>query len=332
MGRRGGRPGWLPGQGNARYTALLGGAGAVTLLALLGLATGDPFVYPPIGASAFLIFSMPEVPSAAPRNAIGGQVCGVAGGAGALAAFGLLHRHGGVAGDMSGARAGAIGVSLLLATVLMLLFKVSHPAAGATALMISLGIVTSPSEWLELLGAVVLMCAMGVVVNRWAGITYPLWSPPVPVLTRLAGAGRTPLLSRECAGQADQRRGAGRGRVSRRPAPDARAGEQRFPGQGAAERHRGGDRHPRRDVIRGLAGSPSARTPRSSTPRCARSPKPPTTTPSCSATWQQTTHPAHPDRPPAHAGTGTGGCSHGVPARTGSSGYADSPSSSLSAR
>ena len=160
---------------------MLGGAGAVTLLALLGLATGDPFVYPPIGASAFLIFSMPEVPSAAPRNAIGGQVCGVAGGAGALAAFGLLHHRGGVA-DMSGARAGAIGVSLLLATALMLLFKVSHPAAGATALMISLGIVTSPGEWLELLGAVVLLCAMGVVVNRWAGITYPLWSPPVPVL------------------------------------------------------------------------------------------------------------------------------------------------------
>jgi CBS-domain-containing membrane protein len=152
----------------------------VTLLALLGLATGDPFVYPPIGASAFLIFSMPEVPSAAPRNAIGGQICGVVGGErGPLAVFGLLHRHGGVASDMSGARAGAIGVSLLLATALMLLFKVSHPAAGATALMISLGIVISPDQWLEFLGAVVLLCAMGVVVNRWAGITYPLWNPPV---------------------------------------------------------------------------------------------------------------------------------------------------------
>jgi CBS domain-containing membrane protein len=177
--RRGSRPGWLPGQANVRLAALLGGAGAVTLLALLGLATGDPFVYPPIGASAFLIFSMPELPSAAPRNAIGGQVCGVVGGAVALAAFGLLHHHAGVA-DMSWARAGAICVSLLLATALMLLFKVAHPAAGATALMISLGIVTSPSQWLELLGAVVLLCAMGVVVNRWAGVTYPLWSPPVP--------------------------------------------------------------------------------------------------------------------------------------------------------
>ena len=190
--RPGGRARRLPGQENARLTALLGGAGAVTLLALLGLATGDPFVYPPLGASAFLIFSMPEVPAAAPRNAIGGQVCGVAGGAGALAAFGLLHDHAGVA-DMSGRRAAAVGVSLLLATALMLLLKVSHPAAGATALMISLGIVTSPGEWLELLGAVVLLCAMGVGVNRWAGITYPLWSPPVPVLTQAGESRRNTL-------------------------------------------------------------------------------------------------------------------------------------------
>jgi CBS-domain-containing membrane protein len=179
--RRGRPRRWpVPRKGRAA-AALLGGAGAVTLLALLGLATGDPFVYPPIGASAFLIFSMPEASAAAPRNAIGGQVCGVAAGAVALAAFGLLHRHGGAAGGMSGARAGAVGVALLLATALMFGFKVSHPAAGATALMISLGIVTAPSQWLELLGAVVLLCAMAVVVNRWAGLIYPLWSPPVPV-------------------------------------------------------------------------------------------------------------------------------------------------------
>jgi CBS domain-containing membrane protein len=177
------RRGRWPGRGNARLTGLLGGAGAVTLLAVLGLATGDPFVYPPLGASAFLIFSMPEAAAAAPRNAIGGQACGVAGGAAALAAFGLMHHHAGVA-DMSGARAGAIGVSLLLATTLMIIFKVSHPAAGATALMISLGIVTVPTQWLELLVAVVLLCAMGIVVNRWAGIAYPLWSPSAPVLDR----------------------------------------------------------------------------------------------------------------------------------------------------
>jgi CBS-domain-containing membrane protein len=78
-------------------------------------------------------------------------------------------------------------VALLLTTALMLLFKVSHPAAGATALLIGLGIVIAPSEWLELLGAVVAICALGIVVNRVAGIAYPLWSP----LVRVLPAGRT---------------------------------------------------------------------------------------------------------------------------------------------
>jgi CBS-domain-containing membrane protein len=161
---------------------LFGGAGAVALLALLGWATSDPFVYPPLGATAFLVFSTPEASTAAPRNAIGGQVCGVVGGVVALAAFGLLHQHGTVTSHTSGARVGAISVALLLATALMLLFKVSHPAAGATALLIGLGIVIAPSEWLELVGAVVAICALGIVVNRVAGIAYPLWSPLVRVL------------------------------------------------------------------------------------------------------------------------------------------------------
>jgi CBS domain-containing membrane protein len=173
---RGDRPG--PRGTMRRAAALSGGAGVIALLALLGWATGDPFVYPPLGATAFLVFAMPEAPSAAPRNAIGGQVCGVVGGVAALAAFGLLHHHGPVTSHMSGARVGAISVALLLATTLMLLLKVSHPAAGATALLIGLGLVIAPSEWLELLGAVVLICAIGIAVNRLAGIAYPLWSPP----------------------------------------------------------------------------------------------------------------------------------------------------------
>jgi hypothetical protein len=34
---------------------------------------------------------------------------------------------------------------------------------------------------------------MGVVVNRWAGITYPLWSPPVPVLNEACGSRQNTL-------------------------------------------------------------------------------------------------------------------------------------------
>lgn len=178
----GSQPGWRTPPAQARHApALLGGAGAVILLALLGWATGDPLVYPPIGATAFLIFSMPQLPSATPRNAIGGQVCGVAGGAVALAAFGLLHRRGAVTSAMGGERVGAIAVAVLLATLLMVAFQVLHSPAGATALMISLGIVIAPAEWLEFLVAVVLICGLAIGVNRLAGVDYPLWSRPVPL-------------------------------------------------------------------------------------------------------------------------------------------------------
>jgi CBS domain-containing membrane protein len=172
---------WPPPGTGRRAAALCGGAGVLAALALLGWATGDPLVYPPLGATAFLVFSTPDAPSAAPRNAIGGQACGVAGGVAALAAFGLLHQHGAVTSHLSGARVGATSVALLLSTALMLLFKVSHPAAGATAVLIGLGIVIAPSEWLELVGAVVVICGLGMAVNRLVGIAYPLWSPPDPV-------------------------------------------------------------------------------------------------------------------------------------------------------
>src|SRR5580704_3609004 len=49
----------------------------------------------------------------------------------------------------------------------------------------------------------------------------------------------------------------------------------------------------------GPGGSSSARTPTRSTPRCARSPRPLTTTPSCSARWPQSRRRKHPERQPS---------------------------------
>jgi CBS-domain-containing membrane protein len=150
---KGGRPGRSPLRGMARrVVAVCAGSGAIALLGLLGWPTRDPFVYPPIGASAFMIFSMPTVAAAAPRNAICGQACGVAGGITAPAIFGLLNRHEGLTASMSGPRLGATAAALLLATALMLGLKVSHPAAGATALLIGLGVVTHPANGWNSLG------------------------------------------------------------------------------------------------------------------------------------------------------------------------------------
>ena len=58
----------------------------------------------------------------------------------------------------------------------MALFRVSHPPAGATTLIVSLGIISQPKELIIIEVAVVLLTAQALLINRLAGLPYPLWS------------------------------------------------------------------------------------------------------------------------------------------------------------
>jgi hypothetical protein len=62
----------------------------------------------------------------------------------------------------------------------MILFRVVHPPAGATTLIISLGFITAPAHLCVIEAAVALMALQALAVNRLAGIDYPLWSARVP--------------------------------------------------------------------------------------------------------------------------------------------------------
>jgi CBS-domain-containing membrane protein len=58
----------------------------------------------------------------------------------------------------------------------MILFGVVHPPAGATTLIISLGFITAPTHLCVIEAAVALLALQALLVNRLAGIDYPLWS------------------------------------------------------------------------------------------------------------------------------------------------------------
>jgi len=63
--------------------------------------------------------------------------------------------------------------------------RVPHPPAGATTLIVSLGILREPWQLAVLMLAVVLLVAQGFVINRLAGLDYPLWAPrPTPQAPR----------------------------------------------------------------------------------------------------------------------------------------------------
>lgn len=77
-------------------------------------------------------------------------------------------------------RVGAAALSLGLTSGAMVWAKVPHPPAGATTLIVSLGILREPWQLRVLLIAVGLLVVQGFVINRLAGIAYPAWRPPAP--------------------------------------------------------------------------------------------------------------------------------------------------------
>src|SRR5579863_3213393 len=70
----------------------------------------------------------------------------------------------------------ACGESGAPATHSRFLLDISHPPAGATALIVSLGIISRPFELVIIEAAVFLLVAQALVINRLAGIPYPWWN------------------------------------------------------------------------------------------------------------------------------------------------------------
>ena len=74
------------------------------------------------------------------------------------------------------ARIGAAALSLALTGAVLLLLRASHPPAGATVLIVSLGLLPKPSEMAMIMVGVVILTVAGWALNRAFGVPVPLWS------------------------------------------------------------------------------------------------------------------------------------------------------------
>lgn len=156
--------------------AFVNGLIAIGLMSLAALVTGQPLIFPSLGPTAFLLFYTPTVPAASPRNTLCGHAIGASAGYLSLVVFGLTQAGPALAHGVTPARVGAAALSLGLTSGLMVWAKVPHPPAGATTLIISLGILTEPLQLAVLMLAVALLVVQGFVINRLAGIDYPMWA------------------------------------------------------------------------------------------------------------------------------------------------------------
>lgn len=148
----------------------------IALLALLALVSRNPFVFPSLGPTAYLLFFAPLGRTSSPRNTIIGHAIGLICGYGAFVITGAGALPFGLHPGIFWPRIVASALSLSATGAFMVLLDVSHPPAGATTLIVSLGIISKPRELVIIEVAVFLLVAQALVINRLAGLPYPLWS------------------------------------------------------------------------------------------------------------------------------------------------------------
>jgi CBS domain-containing membrane protein len=157
--------------------ALINGFVTIGLLAMVAALTGTSFVFPSLGPTAYLLFSSPTQPGSSPRNAICGHLIGILCGYGSLLLFGLAHHPPTIVEGVDAQRVLCAATSLATTGAGMILLGVSHPPAGATTLIISLGIITGPYQLVVIELAVAILVLQALIINRAAGIDYPIWGP-----------------------------------------------------------------------------------------------------------------------------------------------------------
>jgi CBS-domain-containing membrane protein len=155
--------------------AFINGLVSIGIMSAAAALTGQPLIFPSLGPTAFLLFYTPRAPTASPRNTIIGHLIGVVAGYVSLVVFGLTDHGPAFAEGVTWARVGAAALSLALTSGFMVWLLAPHPPAGATTLIISLGIMPRPSQQAFLMLAVALLVLQGLVINRTAGIDYPMW-------------------------------------------------------------------------------------------------------------------------------------------------------------
>lgn len=136
----------------------------------------QPLFFPSLGPTAYLVFEQPMDSSSSPRNTLMGHFVAILAGALSLAIFGLLDHPSVLQEGVTLARVGAGALSVALTGAVLILLRSSHPPTGATTLIVSLGLLQTPREMVDLMTGVVLLTVVGWIINRVAGVPVPIWA------------------------------------------------------------------------------------------------------------------------------------------------------------
>lgn len=156
--------------------AFAGSAIAIVVAGLVALLTRQPWLFPSLGPAILLHVEKPDAPESSPRNTLIGHLVALLAGYGLLLICGLADNSSVLDEGVSGLRIVAAAGSLAVTALVLVLLRAAHPPAGATTLIVSLGLLHKPSQLLVAAAAVVLVTLVDLLFSRLAGRPMPWWS------------------------------------------------------------------------------------------------------------------------------------------------------------
>lgn len=140
------------------------------VLGMLSLRTHAPFLFPALGATAYLLIAYPENSASQPRNVLGTHVVAATAGWLCFWIFGLAPGGTTLVAGGGFEHVAAAALALGLTTALLLALGLHHPPAVATTLTFALGFL--PHAWqIALVGGSALLLVL--MVRGLARIAAP---------------------------------------------------------------------------------------------------------------------------------------------------------------
>ena len=126
----------------------------------IGLVLKQPWLFPSLGPTVVLMLESPTEPSARLSTALIAHLVGVAAGLGSLVVCGMYGQPSAPSAGLSPRYVVAGVLSVAVTMVVLTAIHRPHPPAGATTLLVSLGILTTPAELASVLGAVAVVATL----------------------------------------------------------------------------------------------------------------------------------------------------------------------------
>jgi CBS-domain-containing membrane protein len=131
----------------------------------IGIALKQPWLFPSLAPTLMVLAETPDEPAAHPRNVLVGHLVGIAAGLLALEATGLRSHPSAVQEGLSTRRVVAACIAIAVTALVLQLVRCAHPPAGATTLIVALGILRTNPQLRSMVLAVLLLTAVSALVH-----------------------------------------------------------------------------------------------------------------------------------------------------------------------